>query len=154
MHKWLVLWVLSASALAQFQLPGENFPDPCKLLSEGEVSVAMGAKLHSLAQANQGAQTTVGLPVPMCLWSGERLEVALYLNPLSPKNIPRIGQNPTPLKDAVLGQGAFYTTEGKDRVWLYAKSFYLTVQNPGKTPLEAAHSLALRVASRLEKAKP
>lgn len=54
MREFLVLLVLLGSAIAQFQLPGANFPDPCKLLSEGEVSAAMGAKLESLAKANQG----------------------------------------------------------------------------------------------------
>lgn len=144
----LVSLILAGLTLAQ------QLPDPCKLLSEQEVSTAMGASLKPLAQANQAAQSMVGLPIPMCLWSGERLEVVLYLNPLSPKNVPRIGQNPTPLKDAALGQGAFYTTEGKDRVWLYAKSFYLTVQTPGKPPFEIARALALKVAPRLEKAGP
>lgn len=147
----LLSLMLSGLALAQFQMPGANFPDPCKLLSEAEVSAAMGAKLRSLAQANQGAQATVGLPVLMCLWSGERQEVVLYLNPLSPGSVPRIGQNPTPLKDAALGEGAYYTVEGKDRVWLYAKSFYLTVQNAQKAPLEIARALALKVASRMPK---
>ena len=66
----LPLGLLLGLALAQFQMPGSSFPDPCKLLSEPEVSTAMGASLKSLVQANQGAQAMVGLPVPMCLWSG------------------------------------------------------------------------------------
>jgi hypothetical protein len=146
---WLLL-VLCGPALAQFGLPA-NFPDPCKLLTDAEVSAAMGAKLHSMAPANQGTQATIGLPVPMCLWSGERLEVVLYLNPLSPGNVPRIGQNPTPLKDPALGKGAYSTVEGKDKVWVYAQSFYLEVQNAGKAPFEIARALALKVALRLPK---
>lgn len=146
----LPLGLLLGLALAQFQMPGSSFPDPCKLLSEQEVSAAMGAKLQSLAAANQGAQAMVGLPVPMCLWSGEGLEVKLDLNPLYPsRNIPYLGKNPTPLKDAALGEGAFYTSEGQERVFLYARSFSLMVLNPRKPPLEVARALAQKVASRL-----
>ncbi|HUL78337.1 MAG TPA: hypothetical protein VL691_13830 [Vicinamibacteria bacterium] len=139
-------------ALAQLQLPGlgGNFPDACKLLSEAEVSAAMGAKLQSLGQANRGAEAMIGLPVPMCLWSGDRLEVVLYVNPVSPRGVPRTGENPTPLEEKELGDGAFYTTEGKDRVWLYARGFYLSVQNPRKPPLDIARSLARKVAAKLE----
>lgn len=144
-------WLLGL-ALAQFQMPGSGFPDPCKLLSEQEVSAAMGAKLQSLAQANQGAQATVGLPVPMCLWSGEGLEVKLDINPLYPsRNLPYLGKNPTPLKEPALGEGAFYTSEGKERVFLYAKGFSLMVFNPKKPPLEVALELARKAASRLRK---
>jgi len=137
--------------MAQFQMPG-NFPDPCKLLSEQEINGAMGAKLQSLAPANQGAEAMVGLPVPMCLWSGEGLEVKLDLNPLYPsRNIPYLGQNPTPLNDKVLGEGAYYTREGKNRVFLYARSFSLMVSHPKKSPLDIARTLALKVAARLPK---
>jgi hypothetical protein len=48
--------------------------------------------------------------------------------------------------------GAFYTTEGKDRVWLYATGFYLSVLNPRKPPLEIARALALKIAPRLKAA--
>lgn len=148
---WILL-VLFGPALAQFQLPG-NLPDPCKLLSKTEVSAAMGAKLQSSAQANQGAQAMIGLPVPMYLWSGEGLEVKLDINPLYPsRNLPYLGENPTPLKDQGLGEEAYYTTQGKARVFLYAKGFALMVANPKKSPLEIARALALKVALRLEKA--
>lgn len=147
----LVLLMSPGLALAQFQMPGagRSFPDACKLLSEADVSGAMGAKLQSMGQGKKGAEAMIGLPVPMCLWSGEGLEVVLYLNPLSPTGVARMGQNPTPLKDKELGEGAFYTTEGKDRVWLYAKSFYLSVLNPRKPPLEIARALALKIAPKL-----
>jgi hypothetical protein len=144
---WILL-ILFGGALAQFQMP--SFPDPCKLLSEQEVGAAMGAKLQSSAPANQGAQATIGLPVPMCLWSGDGLEVKLDINPLYPsRTIPYLGKNPTPLKDPALGNGAFYTSEGQERVFLYARGFSLMVLNPKKPPLEIARSLALKVASRL-----
>jgi hypothetical protein len=150
----VLIMALIGVALAQFQLPGANFPDPCKLLSEGEVNAAMGAKLESLAKANQGAQGMVGLPVPMCLWSGEGMEVRLDLNPIYPKGAPKLGQNPTPLKDAALGEGAFYTREGKERVFLFAQGFSLMVLHPKKAPLEVALELARKVAPRLKKAGP
>jgi len=151
---WILLtFLLLSPVLAQFQLPG-NFPDPCKLLSEGEVSAAMGTKLESLAKANQGAQAMVGLPVPMCLWSGEGVEVRLDLNPIYPKRAPKLGQNPTPVKEAALGEGAFYTREGKERVFLFAQGFSLMVTHPKRSPLEAALELARKVASRLEKGTP
>jgi hypothetical protein len=147
----LAVLIVPGLAVAQFQMPGMggNFPDPCKLLTEVEVSSAMGAKMRSMGQANQGAQAMVGLPVPMCMWSGDGHEVVLYVNPVSPKGIPRMGENPTPLKDKELGEGAFYTTEGKQRAWLYARSFYVHVNNPRKPPVEIARALALKVAPRL-----
>lgn len=154
MRKLTVLLPIFGLALAQFQLPGPagNFPDPCKLLSKQEVSAVMGAKLQSMAPANQGAQALVGLPVPMCLWSGEGLEVRLDLNPVYPKGAPRMGQNPTPLKEPRLGEGAFYTVEGRERVFLFAKGFSLMVLHPRKPPLEVALELARKVAQRLGKA--
>jgi len=147
----LLILLVPGLALAQYQLPGAagKFPDACKLLSEADVSAAMGAKLQSSAQAKQGAESMIGLPVPMCLWSGEGLEVLLYLNPVSPRGVPRMGENPKPLEDPKLGEGAFYTTEGKDRVWVYARGFYLSVLNPRKPPLEIARALALEVAPKL-----
>jgi len=151
---WMIWGLLLSPVLAQFQLPGANFPDPCKLLSATEVAAATGAKLESSTPANQAVQGMVGLPVLMCLWSGEGVEVKLDINIIYPKGAPKLGKNPTPLKDAALGEGAFYTREGKERVFLFAQGFSLMVLHPKKAPLEVALELARKVAPRLKKAGP
>lgn len=45
--------------------------------------------------------------------SGEGVEVKLDINIIYPKGAPKLGENPTPLKDAALGEGASYSREGK-----------------------------------------